>query len=126
MELATKKPTAVAAAAVTGRYGRQIDEDASTSSRKPRCFYGWAVWAVLCVGSISTFFGTSSAITFVLDDIMAELKLSRSSISAVYMAGTFLGAGAQIPIGRAVDKYGGRRSITACAPSCEMHHPSVS
>ena len=87
-----------------------IGEDAA---RRPCCFYGWLVWLVLCVGSIGTFFGTSSAITFVLDDIMAELDLTRSAISAVYMAGTLLGAAVQIPIGRAVDRFGGRRSIAS-------------
>ena len=107
MEDAAKAPTTA-----TRSYGRQIDEDAAS---RRCCFYGWLVWLVLCVGSIGTFFGTSSAITFVLDDIMAELKLTRSAISAVYMAGTLLGAAVQIPIGRAVDRFGGRRSIAACS-----------
>lgn len=114
MEL-TDKPAATDATTVTRNYGRQVDEDTPASGRAPRCFYGWAVWLVLCIGNISTFFGTSSAITFVIDPVMEELSLSRSAISAVYMAGTLLGAAAQIPIGRAVDKYGGRRSITFCA-----------
>ena len=108
MELAAKAPTTA-----TRSYGRQID--AEDAARRPCCFYGWAVWLVLCVGSIGTFFGTSGAITFVLDDIMAELDLTRSAISACYMAGTLLGAAVQIPIGRAVDRFGGRRSIAVCS-----------
>ena len=108
MELAAKAPTTA-----TRSYGRQID--AEDAARCPCCFYGWAVWLVLCVGSIGTFFGTSGAITFVLDDIMAELDLTRSAISACYMAGTLLGAAVQIPIGRAVDRFGGRRSIAVCS-----------
>ena len=108
MELAETVPTTA-----TRSYGRQIDDE--DAARRPCCFYGWLVWLVLCVGSIGTFFGTSSAITFVLDDIMAELDLTRSAISAVYMAGTLLGAAVQIPIGRAVDRFGGRRSIAACS-----------
>ena len=110
MELAAKPPAVVTTA--TRSYSRQVDEDAA---RRPCCFYGWVVWLVLAIGSIGTFFGTSSAITFVLDDIMAELDLTRSAISAVYMAGTLLGAAVQIPIGRAVDRYGGRRSIAVCS-----------
>ena len=115
MELTDKPAATDEATTATRNYGRQVDEDAPSAERPPRCFYGWAVWLVLCIGNISTFFGTSSAITFVIDPVMEELSLSRSAISAVYMAGTLLGAAAQIPIGRAVDKYGGRRSITVCA-----------
>ena len=109
MELAEKTPTATS----TRSYGRQIDDE--DAARRPCCFYGWLVWLVLCVGSIVTFFGTSSAITFVLDDVMTELDLTRSAISAIYMGGTLLGAAVQIPIGRAVDRFGGRRSIAVCS-----------
>ena len=109
MELPEKTPTATS----TRSYGRQIDDE--DAARRPCCFYGWLVWLVLCVGSIVTFFGTSSAITFVLDDVMTELDLTRSAISAIYMGGNLLGAAVQIPIGRAVDRFGGRRSIAVCS-----------
>ena len=57
----------------------------------------------------------SFACAVVLDDMMAELQLSRSMISLSYAAGTFIGAFAQIPIGRAVDRFGGRRSVAVCS-----------
>jgi sugar phosphate permease len=95
------------------RFRRQQDEDESQPER--RCFYGWVIWVVLTVGQVTTFFGTSSGITFIVDDLMAELGLSRTSLSLAYSVGTIGGALVQQPIGRAVDRFGGRVSITVCS-----------
>ena len=99
------------------RFKRMDDEEGSPDTTTGRCccFYGWTVWLVLTVGQTTTFFGTSSGVTFVLDDVMAELQLSRSMASLSYAAGTFVGAAAQIPIGRAIDRFGGRRSVAVCS-----------
>lgn len=96
------------------RFSEMVDEDHPTV-RHCCCFYGWIIWLVVTVGQMSTFYGTSSGVTFVLDDVMAELSLSRSLASLSYASGTFIGAAAQVPIGRAVDKYGGRKSVAVCS-----------
>ena len=64
MELAVKTTAAP-------QYGRQVDDGGGP---QPCCFYGWAVWLVLVVGQITTFFGTSSGIAFILDDIMCAAE----------------------------------------------------
>jgi sugar phosphate permease len=97
------------------RFKQMNDEEGNAASMDSCCFYGWTVWLVLTIGQMTTFFGTSSGVTFVLDDVMAELKLSRSMASLSYAGGTFVGAAAQIPIGRAVDRFGGRRSVAVCS-----------
>ena len=102
------------------RYGRQLDEDdteARGTARSCRCccFYGWFVWLLLTLAQISTFFGTSSAVTFVIEPIMAELKLSRSLVSLSYGIATGIGAAVQVPIGRLVDQFGGRKGVAVCS-----------
>ena len=97
-------------------FDRFVDEDGPLKRRHRPCFYGWVViFPILTFGQMSTFFGTSSATTFVLDPMMADLDLSRSMASFSYAAGTFAGAALQIPIGRAVDHFGGRKSVTVCS-----------
>lgn len=103
----------------TRSYGAMVDEGTAEPATA-RCFYGNLVWAVLTLGSVTTFFGTSSGITFVVDDLMEELQLSRSVISFSYAIGTLGGAVMQVPIGRAVDRFGGRRSVAACSAAFYM------
>lgn len=114
-----KPPTAVTSAKQARKYGQLVSEDSTlpASSRLPTCCcpYGWTVWTVLTIGQITTFFGTSSGVAFVIEGVMAELELSRSLVSLAYAVGTFIGAAAQIPIGRAVDRFGGRRGVAICS-----------
>ena len=102
---------------VIRRYGRQRDDDESltNSSTVCCCYYGWVVWAITTIAQCLTFFGTSGGITFIVDPIKDELELSRSSISLSYTFGTVGGALLQVPIGKAVDRFGGRVSITICS-----------
>jgi MFS family permease len=57
---------------------------------------------------------------------MLELQLSRSAISAAYTVGTLLGAAAQSFIGRAVDHFGGRISISVCSIAYALSLVSIS
>ena len=98
------------------RYGQLVNEDSAPGSHRTcRCPYGYVVWTVLTVGQITTFFGTSAGLTFSIEGIKSDLQLSRSVISLTYAVGTLLGAAAQIPIGRAVDRFGGRLGVTMCS-----------
>jgi hypothetical protein len=83
MEISSADPQP-GATVQTRRYGQMVDEpvdDPSLAGGRRCCFYGWLVWVVLVVAQIITFFGTSSGLTFIIDDVMDELHLSRSSIS---------------------------------------------
>ena len=98
------------------RYGQLVNEDSAPGSHRTcRCPYGYVVWTVLTVGQITTFFGTSAGLTFSIEGIKSDLQLSRSVISLTYAVGTLLGAAAQIPIGRAVDRFGGRLGVALCS-----------
>ena len=78
----------------------------------PRVFYGWVVWAVVVGGQTLFFLGASSGVTFIIDAVRDELGMSQSSIAAAYMVGTLGSALAQVPIGRLVDRFGGRVGMT--------------
>jgi hypothetical protein len=97
------------------RYGQLDDESAAESAAHPCCFYGWLIWVLLTIAQITTFFGTSSAVTFVVEPMMADLSLSRSLLSLSYGVATGVGAAAQIPIGRLVDRFGGRAGVVVCS-----------
>ena len=99
----------------TRQFVKLDEESADAPQRRSCCHYGWVIWAVITLGQITTFFGTSSGVTFVVDDLMADLQLSRSFVSLAYAVGTFIGAATQIPIGHAVDRFGGQRSIAVCS-----------
>jgi MFS family permease len=76
--------------------------------------YGWVrVWGTVTLSQIITYFGTSAGVKFIIDDAMLELGLTRSEMSLAYTVGTLIGAVVQLPIGRFVDRHGGRRGVTA-------------
>lgn len=77
------------------------------------CFYGWLIWAVVLAGQVSVFMGASSGLTFVVNPMRDDLQLSQTSIALAYTIGTAASALAQIPIGRSVDRWGGRVGVTA-------------
>ena len=81
--------------------------------RRQCCFYGWVVWAVTLAGNVVVFFGASSGVTFIIPPVRESLGLSQSGVALAYTAGTALSALAQYPLGRAVDKFGGRVGIVA-------------
>ena len=82
----------------------------------PRCcFYGWIVWAVLCIGQISCFLGASSGVTFIVDPIRDDLGLTQTTVALAYTFGTAASALVQTRVGRLVDKHGGRFGVTAIA-----------
>ena len=112
MEAAAARPGVSVSVVQARRYG-QLDE----SSHPTRwCHnYGWLCWAVLTLAQITTFFGTSSAVAFVVEPMMVDLALSRSLLSLSYGIATGFGAAAQIPIGRLVDRFGGRASVALCS-----------
>lgn len=75
-------------------------------------FYGWVVWAVLTLGLTTVFLGASSGVTFVVEPMKEEMRLTQTSVAMAYTLGTVFSALAQIPMGRSVDRWGGRIGVT--------------
>lgn len=97
------------------RFRDEEDEGQTRTSACCCCFYGWVIFSVVTLGQLLTFFGTSGGVTFIFEKIKDELHMTRVEISFSYTVGTLVGAAGQIPIGRAVDKLGGRLSIAICS-----------
>ena len=76
------------------------------------CFYGWIVWFILLIGSITVFMGASSGVTFIIDPVREDLKLTQTEIALSYTLGTAFSALAQIPMGKSIDRWGGRMGVT--------------
>lgn len=55
--------------------------------------------------------GQTAAISAFVDPIIRDLDVSRSTVSAAYMAGTLVGACAMPFFGRAIDRFGPRRTM---------------
>ena len=75
------------------------------------CFYGWVEWIVLAVGQITVFLGASSGVTFIIQPVRDELNLTQTSVAFAYTIGTAFSALVQLPIGRSVDRWGGRMGV---------------
>ncbi len=64
--------------------------------------------------------GQTASISVFLDPMIAEIGVSRTVISTAYMIGTLTGAMALPWIGRAVDKYGARRTMSVIAAAFSL------
>ncbi|AFZ66433.1 MFS transporter [Deinococcus peraridilitoris] len=78
-------------------------------------YYGWVVVAAGTLGVIMTTPGQTVGVSAFLDSIIADLGLSRSSVSLTYMIGTLLGAFSMPFFGRAIDRFGPRTMVTVIA-----------
>ncbi len=82
-----------------------------TPARSPRGFYGWHMVAFSAVALAATGPGQTVGISLFIDPLIEELGVSRSVISSAYLVGTLSGAFALPWIGRALDRYGVRRTM---------------
>ncbi len=78
-------------------------------------FYGWLVLAVATVGMMMTIPGQTVGVSIFLDGIIAELGMSRSEVSTLYLVGTLLGALVLPFVGRFVDRRGPRLAVVVVA-----------
>lgn len=87
-----------------------------------RLYYGW--WVVLAgtLGAMMTFPGQTTGVSVFLDPIIDDLGLTRSAVSALYLAGTLVGSLTLPFSGRFVDRRGPRTAVivfaTAFALAC--------
>lgn len=78
-------------------------------------YYGWIVVAAGTLGVIMTTPGQTVGVSAFLDSIIADLHLSRSTVSLMYTVGTLLGAFSMPFFGRALDRFGPRRMVVLIA-----------
>jgi MFS family permease len=73
-------------------------------------YYGWIVWCVATIGWIATSPGQAFSISLFVDDFIREFGLDRTGVSALFAAGTLMGALGLTWVGRGIDRYGNRRA----------------
>ncbi|WP_159619242.1 MFS transporter [Ruania rhizosphaerae] len=82
-------------------------------STSPHGFYGWRMVAIGAIALAATGPGQTVGISLFIDPLIADLGFSRSAISTAYLIGTLIGAFALPWVGRALDKFGARRTMMA-------------
>jgi sugar phosphate permease len=73
--------------------------------------YAWVVLGTAVVTTMATVPGQTVGVSVFLDPILAELELSRSTVSALYMLGTLVGSLALPFVGRFIDARGPRLAV---------------
>ena len=81
------------------------------SALSPTGFYGWHVVAYSAVALAATGPGQTVGVSLFIDPLIDDLGLTRSSVSTAYLIGTLAGAFALPWIGRALDRFGIRRTV---------------
>jgi MFS transporter, OFA family, oxalate/formate antiporter len=82
--------------------------------RFPRS-YGWIVLVAATVGMMMTIPGQTVGVSIFLDGIIADLEMSRSEVSTLYLIGTLVGSLLLPFVGRFVDRRGPRLAVVAIA-----------
>lgn len=78
-------------------------------------YYGWWVIAAGTLGAMMTNPGQTTGVSVFLDHIIADLGLSRSGVSALYLGGTLLGSLSLPFSGRFIDRRGPRTAVIVFA-----------
>ncbi|PSL01515.1 MFS transporter [Haloactinopolyspora alba] len=82
-----------------------------TSPLRPGGFYGWHIVVGSTVALAATGPGQTAGVSVFIDPLIVDLGVSRSAISTAYLIGTLCGAFTLPWIGRALDRYGVRRTM---------------
>ena len=88
-----------------------LKERLSPAAAKPDNFYGWHIVAYAAIALAATAPGQTAAVSAFIDPMIRDLGVSRGQISTAYLVGTLTGAGAMPFVGRAIDRFGTRRSM---------------
>lgn len=81
------------------------------TATSPTGFYGWHVVAYAAIALAATGPGQTVGVSLFVDPLIEDLGVSRAQVSTAYLVGTLAGAVALPWIGRAVDRYGIRRTM---------------
>ena len=80
-----------------------------------RGYYGWTLLAAATLGMFMTAPGQTLGVSVFLDHIIADLGLTRSTVSLLYTIGTLTGALALPWVGRFIDRRGPRVGVIVIA-----------
>jgi MFS family permease len=81
------------------------------AATRPEGFYGWHIVAYAAIALAATAPGQTAAVSAFIDPMIRDLGVSREQISTAYLVGTLTGALAMPLVGRAIDRFGIRRSM---------------
>ncbi|MFW6034109.1 MAG: MFS transporter [bacterium] len=82
-----------------------------STATKPEGFYGWRIVGYSALAFAATGPGQTAGISVFVDPLIRDLDISRSAVSTAYLIGTLSGALALPWVGRALDRYGVRRTM---------------
>jgi MFS family permease len=77
----------------------------------PDGFYGWWIVAASSAAAVLTAPGQTAAVSAFIEPMLDDLRLSRTALSTAYLVGTLTGAAAMPLVGRALDRFGVRRTM---------------
>ena len=83
--------------------------------QKSPVYYGWIVMGVGTLGLIMTSPGQSYVVSIFIEHFIADLGISRSLLSSLYMGATLLGSMGLPFVGRLIDRHGSRKTVTMIA-----------
>jgi MFS family permease len=78
-------------------------------------YYGWLILLAATLGMMMTAPGQTFGVSVFLDDIIADLGLSRSTVSLLYTIGTLVGSFSLPFVGRFIDSKGPRVAVVVIA-----------
>lgn len=84
---------------------------ARVPARSPEGFYGWRIVAASSAAVVLTAPGQTAAVSAFIEPMLQDLGLSRTVLSTAYLVGTLTGAAALPAVGRALDRFGVRRTM---------------
>jgi MFS family permease len=94
-------------------------EDTDTQQSRPSAtsnsFHGWRMVGFAGIVTAMTAPGQTAAVSVFVDPLITDLGLSRSLVSTAYLIGTLTGAAALPAVGRLVDRFGARLTMTVIA-----------
>lgn len=83
--------------------------------RRSPIYYGWLVWGIATLGMIATSPGQSFTVSLFIDFFITDFDLDRTTVSAFYSLGTFIGSLSLTYVGRLIDRFGSRYMTTIIA-----------
>ncbi|ROO63274.1 sugar phosphate permease [Micromonospora sp. Llam0] len=89
---------------------REPSSSESTAAPPVR-FHGWRIVGYASVALAMTAPGQTLAVSAFIDPMIADLGMTRSTVSTAYLVGTLAGAAALPGIGILIDRYGVRRCM---------------
>ena len=94
--------------AMTAAVDAQPTDNQPALARRVPFFYGWIVLTIAGVASFASSPGQTYSFSVFLEHFRGDLNLSSTLISTLYLIGTLSASVLIIPIGRALDIFGGR------------------